>query len=185
MAVTGVDEALDPPHLPGRRRGGDIMWAPWRMAYVGAEHAGEYDEPACVFCDLPRRTDDERTLILHRGRLSYVIMNLYPYNNGHLLMVPYEHVDSLRDLPSEALTEMMELAQLAQSVLEETMRPQGFNLGINQGRAAGAGIADHVHMHVVPRWIGDTNFMPALADTRVMPQHLDETYALLRPGFAS
>jgi ATP adenylyltransferase len=181
-----VDDAVDRPGAAtGRRRGGDIMWAPWRMAYVGAEHAGEYEEPSCVFCDLPRRDDDERSLILRRGRRAFVIMNLYPYNNGHLMMVPYEHVDSLRDLPVETLAEMMELAQLAQSVLEETMRPQGFNLGINQGRAAGAGIADHVHMHIVPRWVGDTNFMPALADTRVMPQHVDETYALLRPGFAA
>jgi ATP adenylyltransferase len=181
-----VYEAVDRPGVAtGRRRGGDIMWAPWRMAYVGGEHAGDHDGPSCVFCDLPRRDDDERSLILRRGRRAFVIMNLYPYNNGHLMMVPYEHVDSLRGLPVETLAEMMELAQLAQSVLEETMRPQGFNLGINQGRAAGAGIADHVHMHIVPRWVGDTNFMPALADTRVMPQHLDETYALLRPGFAA
>jgi ATP adenylyltransferase len=154
------------------------------MAYITAEHEGDHDGSSCVFCALAARGDDARSYILRRGRHAFVIMNLYPYNNGHLMMVPYAHVDSLRDVPPEALAEMMELARLSQSVLEERMRPQGFNLGINQGRAAGAGIADHVHMHIVPRWVGDTNFMPVLGDTRVMPQHLDETYALLRPGFA-
>ena len=166
------------------RPGPDIMWSPWRMAYITAEHEGGYDGSACVFCDLPARGDDERALILRRGELSYVIMNLYPYNNGHLLIVPYAHVDTLAALDAATLTEMTALAQRAQGVLEDRMRPQGFNIGINQGRAAGAGIADHLHMHVVPRWVGDTNFMPVLGDVRVMPQHLDETYALLAPGFA-
>jgi ATP adenylyltransferase len=170
------------PGAPGRR-GPDIMWSPWRMAYITAEHEGTYEEPACVFCDLPKRADDDRTYILYRGARAFVIMNLYPYNNGHLMMVPYAHVDSLADLDEATLTELMTLAQRSQAVVQERMRPQGFNVGINQGRAAGAGIADHVHMHLVPRWVGDTNFMPVFGDTRVMPQHLDETYALLRPGF--
>jgi len=171
--------------LTREARGPDIMWAPWRMRYITAEHTGGYEGPSCVFCDLPAQDDDARTYILHRGEHAFVIMNLYPYNNGHLMLVPYVHVDSLRAVPAPALAEMMALAQRAQEVLELTMRPQGFNLGINQGRAAGAGIADHVHMHIVPRWVGDTNFMPALGDVRVMPQHLDETYALLRPGFGA
>jgi ATP adenylyltransferase len=166
------------------RRGPDIMWSPWRMAYITAEHEGGYDGSGCVFCDLPAQDDDERTLILQRGERCYVIMNLYPYNNGHLLIVPYAHVDTLAALDTATLTEMTTLAQRAQGVLEDRMRPQGFNIGINQGRAAGAGIADHLHMHIVPRWVGDTNFMPVLGDVRVMPQHLDETYALLAPGFA-
>ena len=158
------------------------MWAPWRMSYVSTPPD---ERPAgCVFCDLPGQDDDTATYILRRGRLAFVIMNLYPYNNGHLMVVPYVHVDSLATLDGETLTEMMGLAQRSQAVLTETMRPQGFNLGVNQGRAAGAGIADHVHMHLLPRWVGDTNFMPALGDVRVMPQHLDETYQLLRPGFA-
>jgi ATP adenylyltransferase len=162
------------------------MWAPWRMAYIAAEHDGRQEEAGgCTFCELAEGGDDEAAYILHRGRLVFVIMNLYPYNNGHLMLVPYQHVPSLGEVAPEALAEMMTLAQRSQAVLEKTMRPQGFNLGINQGRAAGAGIADHVHMHVVPRWVGDTNFMPVLGDTRVMPQHLDETYALLRPGFRS
>jgi ATP adenylyltransferase len=159
------------------------MWAPWRMAYIVAEHDGRYERSECVFCDLVERGDDRQSYILQRGRRAFVIMNLYPYNNGHLMIVPYEHVDSISHLDDETLAELMVLARRAQGVLEEAMRPQGFNLGINQGRPAGAGIADHVHMHVVPRWVGDTNFMPVLGDTRVMPQHLDESYDLLRPGF--
>jgi len=164
-------------------RGPDIMWSPWRMSYITAEKEHGFEGPECVFCDLPARDDDARTYILYRGERAFVIMNLYPYNNGHLMMVPYAHVDSLAELDEPTVTELMTLAQRSQAVLGERMRPQGFNLGVNQGRAAGAGIADHVHMHLVPRWVGDTNFMPALGDVRVMPQHLDETYALLRPGF--
>lgn len=170
---------------PGDRRGPDIMWAPWRMAYIAAEHDHGFEGPRCVFCDLPARRDDERSYILHRGERCFVIMNLYPYNNGHLMVVPYAHLDSLLLLDDDTLTEMMTLARRAQSVVAEAMRPQGFNVGMNQGRAAGAGIADHVHLHILPRWVGDTNFMPALGDTRVMPQHLDDTYALLRPGFTT
>ncbi len=170
---------------PGDRRGPDIMWAPWRMAYITAEHDHGYEGPACVFCDLPARRDDRGSLILHRGDRCYVIMNAYPYNNGHLMVVPYAHLDSLLLLDDPTLQEMTLLARRAQAVLADAMRPQGFNVGMNQGRAAGAGIADHVHLHILPRWVGDTNFMPALGDTRVMPQHLDDTYALLRPGFTT
>jgi ATP adenylyltransferase len=159
------------------------MWSPWRMAYVSAEKDHDGRGAACVFCDLPARRDDERTYILYRGARAFVIMNLYPYNNGHLMVVPYAHVDSIAHLDGDALTEMMVLIQRAQAVVEESMRPQGFNIGVNQGRAAGAGIADHVHMHLVQRWVGDTNFMPVMGDVRVMPQHLDETYSLLLPGF--
>jgi len=160
------------------------MWSPWRMAYVSAEKEHGFEGAGCVFCDLPALRDDARTYILYRGARAFVIMNLYPYNNGHLMVVPYVHVDALGALDEPTLTEMMTLAQRTQAVVGERMRPQGFNIGINQGRAAGAGIADHVHMHVLPRWVGDTNFMPALGDVRVMPQHLDETYQLLLPGFA-
>ena len=165
--------------------GPDIMWSPWRMAYISSEHETDGSPEACVFCDLPSRDDDEHTYILYRGARAFVIMNLYPYNNGHLMMVPYAHVNSLGALDEATMSELMGLAQRSQAVLSDLMRPQGFNLGINQGRAGGAGIADHIHMHLVPRWVGDTNFMPALGDVRVMPQHLDETYALLRGGFAA
>jgi ATP adenylyltransferase len=159
------------------------MWSPWRMTYISAEKDHGFEGDACVFCDLPARQDDERTYILYRGARAFVIMNLYPYNSGHLMVVPYAHVDSVTHLDEDALTEMMVLITRAQAVVGESMRPQGFNIGVNQGRAAGAGIADHVHMHLVPRWVGDTNFMPVMGDVRVMPQHLDETYALLLPGF--
>lgn len=162
---------------------GDIMWAPWRMAYVGKEHDEGYDGARCVLCRLQREEDDERALILARGEHSFAIMNLYPYNNGHLMVVPYEHTDNLTRLDAPTLAEMMGLMQRAQGILTDVMRPQGFNMGINQGSASGAGIADHLHMHLVPRWVGDTNFMPVLGDTRVMPQHLDETYQLLKPRF--
>jgi len=155
------------------------------MAYVGREHDDGYEGDRCVFCTLPAQMDDAGTYILHRGARAFVIMNLYPYNNGHVMTVPYAHHASLGDLDAETAAEMMLLAQRSQAVIAEAMHPQGFNLGINQGRAAGAGIADHIHLHVVPRWVGDTNFMPVLGDVRVMPQHLDETYALLRPGFAT
>ncbi len=158
----------------------DVMWAPWRMSYVTRDPA---DRPECVFCAAPQSESDADPYILRRGRTAYVIMNLYPYNNGHLMVVPYRHVPRLTDLPSDATAEMMDLTQEAQTVLQERMHPHGFNLGMNQGSAAGAGIEEHLHLHIVPRWVGDTNFMPAIGDTRVMPQHLDETYELLREGF--
>jgi ATP adenylyltransferase len=153
------------------------------MTYVGKEHDEGFDGPRCVFCKLPAEHDDERTLILARRERSFAIMNLYPYNNGHLMIVPYQHTDNLTALDAQTLAEMMALMQQAQAVLTDAMRPQGFNVGINQGSASGAGIAEHLHMHLVPRWVGDTNFMPVLGDTRVMPQHLDETYQLLKPRF--
>lgn len=170
---------------PGGTPARAIMWSPWRMAYIAAGKDAEPAPGACVFCDLPASGDDEAALILYRGRRTYVIMNRYPYNNGHLMVIPYAHVDSLTALDEDTLTEMMVLAQRAQTVIQERMHPQGFNLGMNQGRAGGAGIAEHVHLHVVPRWAGDTNFMPVVGDVRVMPQHLDETFALLKTGFAS
>jgi len=159
------------------------MWAPWRMAYVSAEHDHEFEGPRCVFCDLPARGDDASALILARGEHCYVIMNAYPYASGHLMVVPYAHLDRLTDMDADAVAEMMEFARAAQEVLAGAMHPHGFNLGMNQGAAAGAGIADHLHLHLVPRWSGDTNFMPVTGDVRVMPQSLDETYAMLKPGF--
>jgi ATP adenylyltransferase len=161
------------------------MWSPWRMDYVAGGEERASGKPACVFCDLPAQHDDARTYILYRGERAFVVMNLYPYNSGHLMMVPYAHEASLAGLDEPTLTELMTLAKRSQSILEERMRPQGFNLGVNQGRAGGAGIADHFHMHLLPRWVGDTNFMPALGDVRVMPQHLDETYRLLADGFTA
>ncbi|MFZ4755938.1 MAG: HIT family protein [Miltoncostaeaceae bacterium] len=153
------------------------------MAYVSAENGDEFEGPGCVFCDLPALGDDARTHILARGEHCFVVLNAYPYASGHLMVVPFTHVDRVTKLPRATLVEMMDLACVAQTALEGAMHPHGFNIGMNQGAAAGAGIADHLHLHVVPRWSGDTNFMPVIGDVRVMPQHLNETYALLRPGF--
>ncbi len=155
------------------------LWAPWRIGYVIGERAS-----GCIFCQKPRAVRDADELILHRGQQCYVIMNAYPYNNGHLMVVPYEHKFDLADLGLPQLCEMMTLTQLSERVLSHCMAPDGFNIGLNIGRVAGAGIDDHVHLHVVPRWNGDTNFMPVLDDTRVVPQSLRECYELLAPQFA-
>ena len=159
------------------------IWAPWRLAYV-SDASKDYEEE-CIFCAKPAEDDDEANLIVHRGERCFVILNLYPYTNGHLMIAPYEHIGALQALPAETVAEMMALAQRAITVLEGKYEPHGFNVGFNQGRVAGAGVEHHIHMHVVPRWGGDTNFMPVLADTRVMPQTLEQSYAALRGEFAS
>ncbi len=137
----------------------------------------------CVFCSEPEEDADERNFILHRDRLCYVIMNIYPYNNGHLMVIPYVHVEDLESLPDDVLSEMIVLTRECCAILRKAMNPKGFNVGLNVGEAAGAGIKEHLHMHIVPRWEGDTNFMAVMDDTRVMPQHLKETYDILRSGF--
>ncbi len=157
------------------------IWAPWRLAYV--KDASKDSEQECIFCAKPAADDDEANLIVHRGERCFVILNLFPYTNGHLMIAPYEHIGAIQEIPPETTAEMMALAQQAITLLEEEYRPHGFNVGFNQGRVAGAGVEHHIHMHVVPRWGGDTNFMPVLADTRVMPQTLDQTYAALKGKF--
>jgi ATP adenylyltransferase len=157
------------------------IWAPWRLAYV--KDASKDIEEGCIFCVKPTQDDDEANLIVHRGERAFVILNLFPYTNGHLMVAPYQHVARLQDLPAETLAELMSLAQTAMSRLEEVYEPHGFNVGFNQGRVAGAGVEHHIHMHVVPRWAGDNNFMPVLADTKVMPQTLEQSYEALRGGF--
>ena len=157
------------------------IWAPWRLAYV--KDADKDSGEECIFCVKPEAGDDEANLIVHRGERCFVILNLFPYTNGHLMIAPYEHLGSIAALDSETVTEMMSLAQRAVTVLGDKYAPQGFNVGFNQGRVAGAGVEHHIHMHVVPRWGGDTNFMPVLADTRVMPQTPDQTYEMLRGTF--
>ena len=152
------------------------IWAPWRLEYV----KGAKDAEGCILCNKAAEEDVEAALIVHRGERCFVILNLYPYTNGHLMVAPFEHVARLQDLDSETLVEMMELTQRAMNAVEEVYGPDGFNVGVNQGRVAGAGVEDHIHLHVVPRWGGDTNFMPVLADVRVLPQSLAETWAALR-----
>jgi ATP adenylyltransferase len=140
-------------------------------------------EEECIFCAKPATDDDEASLIVHRGESCFVILNLFPYTNGHLMVAPYEHIGRIQDLPAEMVAEMMSLAQRAMSRLEAVYEPHGYNVGFNQGRVAGAGVEHHIHMHVVPRWGGDTNFMPVIADTKVMPQTLNESYEALKGAF--
>jgi ATP adenylyltransferase len=151
------------------------LWAPWRMDYILSKKPD-----ACIFCAKPSENKDEENLILHRGRYNFIIMNAYPYNNGHMMVVPYKHTAKLSGWQPEEQQEMMHLADLAVDLLRKTMKPDGFNLGINMGIVAGAGVADHIHLHIVPRWNGDTNFMPVLSDTRVVSEHLRATYGKLK-----
>lgn len=157
------------------------IWAPWRLAYV--KDASKDDEKECVFCAKPAAGDDKASLILHRGERCFVILNLFPYTNGHLMVAPYEHVGRLQDAPPETLAELMTLAQRSMDRLDAVYAPHGYNVGFNQGRVAGAGVEHHIHMHVVPRWSGDTNFMPVIGDTKVMPQTIEQSYAALKGGF--
>ena len=157
------------------------IWAPWRLAYVKDASKDSADE--CIFCAKPAAEDDEANLIVHRGDRCFVILNLYPYTNGHLMVAPYDHLATLPELPAETTAEMMAIATQAMGLLEDVYSPHGYNVGFNQGRVAGAGVEHHIHMHVVPRWDGDTNFMPVLADVRVMPQTLEQTYEALHGGF--
>lgn len=153
------------------------LWAPWRMRYIKGE---DRVSGSCVLCEAPRMGDRD-ALIIYRGERAYVILNKYPYNSGHLMIVPYRHVPDLEGLDREELVEMMELARASMRALREAFKPHGFNLGINIGEAAGAGIAGHVHLHVLPRWVGDTNYTMTFAGVKVIPQALEETWATLRP----
>jgi ATP adenylyltransferase len=149
------------------------------MAYLRGDEPLPED---CLFCTKPQSEDTEAHIV-HRGRLCYVILNRFPYNNGHLMVVPYAHVPSLEDLEAHILTDLMALTQLSLRVLREAYNPQGFNVGLNIGEAAGAGIVGHIHLHIVPRWGGDTNYMTTVCQMRVIPEWLDEMYAQLRPLF--
>jgi ATP adenylyltransferase len=154
------------------------LWAPWRLEYILGEKPGY-----CIFCTMPAEDKDRENYILYRGRENFVIMNKYPYNNGHLMVIPYKHAEIIEDFSDSELTEAMALTRECCRIMRDAMHPQGFNVGLNVGQAAGAGIKEHLHFHIVPRWEGDTNFMSVVEDTRVMPQHLTETYEQLRPGF--
>ena len=156
------------------------LWAPWRLTYIEQASGGE--PRPCVFCGKLER-DDREALILHRGETAFCLLNLYPYANGHLMVAPYRHLARPGDLDAAERAEVWELTDRAIGALERAMSPHGFNVGINLGRVAGAGVEGHVHVHVVPRWNGDTNFMPVLADVRVMPQHLDATWESLRAAW--
>ena len=158
------------------------LWTPWRMSYIRDEGK---DLDGCPFCVLPGRgaEQDKASLILHRGETVYVILNAYPYNPGHLMVVPYRHVAGLDELTADEVGEMAVVVQQSVLALKATSNPDAFNVGMNIGTLAGAGIAEHLHQHVVPRWSGDTNFMPLIGQTRVLPELLEETYQRLAGGF--
>lgn len=155
------------------------LWAPWRIEYILGKR-----EPYCIFCPEGDGLSDEERLILHRGRLTMVMMNKYPYNNGHLLVAPWRHLANLDELREDEMLAIMHWVKICTVVLKRVMHPNGFNVGLNLGAAAGAGVEDHLHFHVVPRWQGDTNFLTVFGDVRSIPEHLKQTYAKLRPHFA-
>ncbi len=154
----------------------DYLWTPWRYRYLTT--AGREDR--CVFCDAPAANDDRATLIVLRAVKNFIILNRFPYASGHVMVVPYAHEATLTAVDTETLNEMMQLAKRVQGALETIYHPEGYNVGLNIGRAAGAGIAGHLHLHVLPRWIGDTNFTTTIAETRVLPEELTDTYDKLR-----
>ncbi len=154
----------------------DYVWSPWRYRYIAAAE----QETGCIFCAMLEAGDDQAMRILVREEFSFVVLNKYPYTSGHLMIVPYAHGGELEACPKQTLAEMMMLAQRMQGALECVYHPRGYNLGMNLGKAAGAGVAGHLHMHLLPRWPGDANFMTTVAETRVEPEDLDTTYARLR-----
>lgn len=160
------------------------IWAPWRIEYIlgvkPEEKAGGETESECVLCQAHLAGDDLKKLVLYRGEHCFIMMNLYPYNSGHIMILPYRHAAELDDLTDEESIEMMMTAKKLLPVFREIMKPEGFNLGVNLGRCAGAGIIRHVHMHIVPRWSGDSNFMPVLGETKVISEHITETFLKLR-----
>lgn len=154
------------------------LWAPWRIEYILGKR-----QPGCIFCPESRGQTDEERLILHRGELSMVMMNRFPYNNGHLLVAPWRHLARLDELSAEEMRDLMWWLKTSTSILEEVMRADGFNVGLNLGREAGAGYEEHLHFHIVPRWRGDTNFLAVMAEVRSIPEHIKQTYSKLLPHF--
>jgi len=159
----------------------EIIWAPWRMEYL--KNLSEKNNE-CIFCKMPLQKSDKTNLIIYRGKENFIILNKYPYTNGHLMVVPYLHTSDSVDLNDATALEMWKLTHKCKEVLENTFHPHGFNIGINIGHAAGAGIDQHIHMHIVPRWNGDINFMSSVGKAKVISQDLSETYDSLFPGFS-
>jgi ATP adenylyltransferase len=154
------------------------LWAPWRMEYIKSDKSDD-----CIFCSLPKESDDAENHILYRGQSAFVIMNIFPYNSAHLMVSPFRHIDCLTKQSSDESSELNQLTQKCIEILRGVINPEGFNVGYNIGKAAGAGYDEHIHCHIVPRWIGDTNFMPVLGETKVHPEHLKTTYNKLLPHF--
>ena len=160
----------------------DYIWTPWRYQYMKQAASGK--QPECIFCDAVARNNDAETLIVHRGAKAFVFLNRFPYTSGHVMIVPYAHVAELHLCGADVLGEMMQLAQRMETILQADYKPDGMNLGMNLGRAAGAGVTGHLHLHVLPRWIGDSNFMTVAGETRVQPEDLATTYARLVKAFS-
>ena len=156
----------------------DHLWTPWRSTYIKSKK-----DEGCIFCLAAASDNDEAMLVVHRARLNFILLNRYPYTNGHLMIAPYQHVSRLNALDDATTTEMMQLARLAESTIETVYKPHGLNLGLNLGEAAGAGIEQHLHLHALPRWKGDANFMTTIAETRIIPETLEETYRKLKAQF--
>jgi ATP adenylyltransferase len=157
----------------------DYLWTPWRFRYI----SGASDKDECVFCAAAADSHDRERLVVHRAARCFVILNRFPYTNGHVMVVPYEHVPTLEALPDETATELILLARRTEGILRAVYKPEGLNMGINIGKCAGAGIAGHVHMHVLPRWMGDANFMTTVGETRVLPEDLDSTWEKLSDAY--
>jgi len=156
----------------------DYLWTPWRYAYMKQVSGGP--QPECIFCDAIAQNRDEETLIVHRGKKTFIILNRFPYTSGHVMIVPYKHTADLAGCDPESLGEIMQLSQRLEAVFHQLYKPDGMNLGMNLGRAAGAGVAGHVHLHALPRWFGDSNFMTVTGETRVHPEDLSVTYSRLK-----
>lgn len=163
----------------------DLLWSPWRYDYIkGGENEPPADSTGCVFCDiLQHPATDEEKFILHRAGFNFVILNIYPYISGHLMVVPYDHLADLDEAGKQTTDELMDLTKQCQSALREVYNPNGINIGMNLGKAAGAGVASHIHQHILPRWIGDVNFMTSVGQTRTIPEELQTTYNKLKGKF--
>jgi ATP adenylyltransferase len=161
----------------------DYLWSPWRYQYM--KEAASGSRPGCFFCDAVTRKDDAETLVVYRGKRAFIILNRYPYTSGHAMIVPYTHVAELSGCEPDALDEIMRLAQRLEAVYGKEYKPDGMNLGMNLGRAAGAGVIGHIHLHTLPRWFGDSNFMTVTGETRVHPEDLKTTYQRLRTALSA
>ena len=158
----------------------DHIWSPWRYQYIktAGSHSG------CIFCEIVNSTEDEENLVVHRGKSNFIVLNRYPYTSGHVMVIPFPHVATLEETPAEAAQEMMHLTRRAEKALRKLYRPEGINIGMNIGKAAGAGVAGHIHMHVLPRWVADSNFVTVVGETRVLPEELSETWRRLQGEFS-
>jgi len=177
MGPETTDRGEPASDFPGIEDGLERLWTPHRMVYIDSNNDQDRDQ-GCPFCAAPQKSDEDG-LIVYRGQTCFVVLNLYPYNSGHLLICPYRHVPDYTDLDQTEVLEMAELTRTAMTTLRRTSNPAGFNIGMNQGRVAGAGVAEHLHQHVVPRWAGDANFFPIVAQTKALPQLLGDTREML------